>query len=137
MQHRYARSYILFLAVHTCGGKCRRRHARWGYSNFSASLGMERRTGILRISRRSSATFRGKKRITSPSGDTPGKQAELFGFDREKWPTGLPFGDYWLGTERSKATAWHVFSINGEGVVTFAAKEDTHRALCVSQEWPK
>ena len=76
--------------------------------------------------------FAGKKRVTSPSGDTQGKPAELFGFADEEWQTGLPLEIYWLGTEHSKRTAWNVFEARSKVVITFSSKNAKHRALCLS-----
>jgi len=76
--------------------------------------------------------FDGKKRLTAPDGGAPDKPVELFGHYGATWPSGLPFGNYWLGTERSKATAWKVFNSNGKVCVTFGSKPDYPRAVCVS-----
>ena len=78
--------------------------------------------------------FNGAKRITSPDGNTPDKPVELFGSDGARWPSGLPFGHYWLGTERNTRPghAWKVFDSNGKVVVTFASKGDPLRAVCLA-----
>ena len=80
--------------------------------------------------------FGGKKRLAAPDGNAPNSPVELFDFDGAKWPSGLPFGHYWLGTERNTRPghAWKIFDANGNVVVTFASKNDTLRAACVSSK---
>ena len=77
--------------------------------------------------------FNGKKRLTSPDGSAPNNPVALFGFDGATWPAGLPYGHYWLGTERNTRPghAWKVFASNGTVVVTFASKNDNLRAVCI------
>ena len=80
--------------------------------------------------------FDGKKRLTAPDGNAPNRPLELFGRDGAPWPSGLPFGHYWLGTERNTRPghAWKVFDANGNVVVTFASKDSPLHAVCVSPQ---
>ena len=47
----------------------------------------------------------GKTRIPASHGIPSGIPVDGFGFEGAEWPSGLPFGRYWLGTERNKALA--------------------------------
>ena len=78
--------------------------------------------------------FGGKNRLAYPDGVPSGIPVDIFGSGGEKWPPGLPFRSYWLGTERNTRPghSWIVFSANGNVHVSFASKNDSHRVACVA-----
>lgn len=75
----------------------------------------------------------GKNRIPGSQNIPSDIPVEVFGSDGAKWPSGLPFGHYWLGTERNTRPghAWKVFDSNGRVIVTFASKHDELHAICI------